>query len=276
MEVESSVNGNFSEEDPQTLMLKLREKQKQCEAEEKYIEAENLAKKIEELRQYSHKSTVFNLKSSQKAQKDHLDRAFQEELNFFNYNWDQKIEEFEEKRNQEEAQIEKCNREKVKQETQRLQQAVSSIFKPSSALLNLMKCKEKAVKSKKYMEAQALLERIEETKSLEMDEFQQKRQMKIQQQVNLFKQQLNKELQNLRKRRNTSLTELMKQKEDEYQTLVRKYDNLRRELENNQQIENNKAEGKHTTGAGKHSDKSSFSKILSSTLSTFRSSPNPI
>ncbi|CAG9328812.1 unnamed protein product [Blepharisma stoltei] len=115
----------------------------------------------------------------------------------------------------------------------------------------MIKCKEKAVKAQKYMEANSLLKQIEETKSFEQMKHLDVRQVKIEQQMIIFESKLHKEIENIKKRQKTGLDELSKQRNVEFDLANKKYENIRRELENVQKIETNKKKGKHTTAAGR-------------------------
>ena len=140
-------------------------------------------------------------------------------------------------------------------------------FKPSPGLLNMIKCKEQAVKQEKYKEAQGLLVQIEQIKADEEHRHSELKRNTVEQHLANFNSNFEKKLQNLKKRQKTGLDELNLEKNEEYNVLIRKYDNLKRELTNNQQIMVNIHEGKHTTVAGRHGQSPNK---FNSTLSPYR------
>ena len=161
-------------------------------------------------------------------------------------------------------------------EKERLENTLHMFFKPSAALLNMIKCKEKAVKVGKYADAQALRDQIEEAKTFEENRFAEQKKAAVDQGLSNFEQGYEKKLQNLQKRHQTGLDELEIQRIQENDVLLKKYDNLRRDMENTQQIMKNIHEGKHTTAAGRHhqSPNKTFFSTNSSSPSTAKKIPD--
>ena len=145
-------------------------------------------------------------------------------------------------------------------------------FKPSGALLNMIKCKEKAVKVGKYSEAQILLNQIEEARAFEENRFAEQKKAAVDQGLVNFEQAYEKKIQNLKKRHQTGLNELEIQRVEENERLTKKYDNIKRDTENTHQIMQNIHEGKHTTAAGRHhqSPVKTFNSTSSSSPSTIK------
>ena len=147
-------------------------------------------------------------------------------------------------------------------------------FKPSPGLLNMIKCKEQAVKLEKYHEAQSLLVQIDQIKRDEEQRFFASKANTIDQHLANYSMTYDKKLQNMKKRQKTGLDELNMKRTEEHEILLKKYENLRRELENNYQIKVNIHEGKHTTSAGRH-NQSPTKLTLSSFSPTRQKSFNP-
>ncbi|CAG9313792.1 unnamed protein product [Blepharisma stoltei] len=224
----------------------LREEQKAFEAQERYIEAEMIIQKIAELKQKYKKEQVLELKSRQGEEKDMVENSYQRELAEFNLHWNSLIKEYIEKCNEQETKMMQKHREQCRAERERLEKCIPKNYKPSTQLLNLIKCKEKAVLAQKYIEADSLLRQIEEEKVYEHDRYLEARKNKIDQHMGNFEAKAEREAENLKKRLKTGLDELNKQKSREMSIIIKKYDNLRREIANAQSIEANNKERNST------------------------------
>lgn len=252
----------------ESTLISLEEEKNRLRSQEKYVEANEISEKIRDLKSKIHRQKLTQLKTTHKDEKELVEKSFSDELNQFEVNWGSLISSY----------IEKCDKEinssmikhgkKMKSLKEKLENDIMANFKPSPCLLNMMKCKEQAVKQEKFMEAQGLHIQIELLKNDEVHRYKELKRTTIEQHLANYNGKYEKKLQALKKRQRTGLDELNLQKQEEYNRLVRKYDNLKRELENNQQIKVNIREGKHTTSAGRHSNSPSKSK--DSTLSPFR------
>lgn len=231
---------------------KLEQEKLKLEQQELYSEVDNLTRKISNLRIKLKKKQIDMLKSSHTNERDLLEKNFQSEFSTFNKNWDNILEAYYEKCQNELDEFTKKNQQDMIIERNRLETTLHMFFKPSAALLNMIKCKEKAVKAGKYADAQTLFNQIEEAKAFEENRFAETKRNAVEQGLVNFRQAYEKKIQNLKKRHQTGLNELEIQRIGENDVLMKKYENLRREMENTQQIMKNIHEGKHTTAAGRH------------------------
>ncbi|OMJ85175.1 hypothetical protein SteCoe_13570 [Stentor coeruleus] len=236
----------------QEQISKLEQEKLKLEQQELYSEVDNLTHKIANLRIKLKKKQIDILKSHHTNEKDQLEKSFQNELSTFNNNWDNIIEAYYEKSQIELDEFTKKHQQNMINERNRLENSLHMFFKPSAALLNMIKCKEKAVKAGKYADAQTLFNQIEEAKNFEETRFAEQKRNAVEQGLVNFRQAYEKKIQNLKKRHQTGLNELEIQRISENDILIKKYENLRRDMENNQQIMKNIHEGKHTTAAGRH------------------------
>ena len=232
------------------------------------MEANEIHKQIQELKAAHHHQLLSQLKTSQNSERELVENSFYQELSDLEQGWDKVQSSFIEKCEKEVNSYLKKHKKKVNVRRRKLENEVMVNFKPSPGLLNMIKCKEQAVKQEKYGEAQGLLVQIEMIKADEELRYTELKRHTIEQLIANYNAAFDKKLQNLKKRQQTSMDELTIQKNEEYSRLVRKYENLRRELENTQQIRVNIHEGKHTTVAGRHTN--SPNKVAQSTLSPFR------
>lgn len=258
-------------------VLRLEEKINQLEEEreallkqDRYSDADNAAKELVQLRAKLKQKQLELLRNSHLNEREILEKNFSDETSAFNKTWDSLLEAYLTKCDAEIQEFKKKHKEDYSQERKKLEGTLHMFFKPSAALLNMMKCKEKAVKAGKYADAQILHNQIEEARSFEENRFADQKKAAVDQGLVNFEQTYEKKMQNLKKRHQTGLNELEIQRLGEYDVLVKKYENLRREMENTQQIMRNIQEGKHTTAAGRHHQ--SPNKTLYSTSSSL----NPI
>ncbi|CAG9331236.1 unnamed protein product [Blepharisma stoltei] len=257
------------------LINSLKEEQKSFEAEERYVEAQITARKIVELKQKLQRDQVAELKAKQNEERDMVDQAYQTEVAEFNSHWNKVIQDYLERcKDQEEKTLQK-HQIQAKEERERLESITPTAYKPSAQLLNMIKCKERAVQTQKYMEANGLLKQIEELKSYEQMKHLEIRQVKIEQQMIILENRLQKEIENIKKRQKTGLDELSKQRNIEFDLIGKKYENIRREMENIQKIETNKKKGKHTTAAGRYEGSPIKPHIRSTVPTPIRSSLSP-
>lgn len=230
----------------------LEEEKAKLEQQELYSEAGNVSKQISNLKEKLKRQQLEVLKSSHVNERTILEENYQSELRTFNRNWDNIIEAYLERCNKELAEFNLKHHQDINNEKERLEGTLHMFFKPSGALLNMIKCKEKAVKVGKYAEAQILLNQIEEAKAFEENRFAEQKRVAVDQGLCNFEQNYEKKMLNLKKRHQTGLDELDMQRLQEHEIFMKKFDNLRREMENTQQIMRNIHEGKHTTAAGRH------------------------
>lgn len=246
----------------------LKQEKNKFRSEENYVEAQSISRKIEALNVEYKKQLVSQLKNSQNNERELVQDSFFTEFSELEEYWE----------NLHAAFVVRCDKEinsmlikhakKVKSKRKALENEIMVNFKPSPSLLNMIKCKENAVRQEKFSDAQGLLVQIEQIKADEEFRYAELKKNTIEQHIANYNAAFEKKMQNLKKRQQTGLDELTIQKNEEYSRIVKKYENLRRGLENSQQIRVNIQEGKHTTVAGRHSN--SPNKVMQSTLSPFR------
>ena len=178
----------------------LEEEKKRLELQELYSDADSVSKKLSELKAKLKKNQLSILKSFHNKEKDDLEKTYQDELQNFNNKWNSIIESYVEKCNVELEDFNQNHHQSKAKEKQKLESTLFMFFKPSSTLLNLIKCKEKAVRSGKYAEAQTLLNQIEEAKNFEEARFSEQKRLAVEQGLVNFEQVAEKKLQNLKKR----------------------------------------------------------------------------
>lgn len=237
-------------------------------SQEKYVEANEISQQIQYLKLKQQQEKLQNLKNSYNNEKELLERTYLEEISTLEQSWEASISSFIEKCEKEISSSALKHNKKMKRLKNKLEHEIMNSFRPSPGLLNMIKCKEQAARQEKYIEAQALSLQIDQIKADEEQRHVDCRKMAIDQQIFNLNAKYDKKLQAMRKRQNSLLSEMNLQKNDELDRLCKKFENLKRELENMQNIKINICEGRHTTSAGRHSR--SPEKTNASTFSPYR------
>jgi hypothetical protein len=234
------------------LLKQKQELREQQLIENKYSEAETSSIEIAKLQEKLKSKQLDHLILSQNNERELFERQFEEEKNSLNKTWDTLFDSYNSKCENEIQEFNKKRKEDVLAEKKRLESTLHMFFKPSSALLNMTRCKEKAIKAGKYADAQILHNQIEEAKAFEESKFADQKRAAVDQGILNFQQVYEKKLQNLKKRHHAGFNELEIQRAGEFNVVVKKYENLKRDMENNHEIRRNIHMGKHTTAAGRH------------------------
>jgi hypothetical protein len=242
---------NFSDDSFTNSILVLKDQQKEYELQEKFAEAEKTQLKIDKLKERKKKTEIKRLRSVQKSERQSINSIFKSEIKLFTLKWDKKIKNSLETFKKQEEDLEKKHKKQYNTEKSLIEKNAPCYFKPSAQLLNLIKCKEKAVLAKKYNEAQKIAKEIEEALEYEKINYVSQRQAKINNQLSLFQKKIDKEIEVLKLKHDTEIRELYKQKDLERENMEKKVENISRELENAQNIQVNIAKGLHTTYAGR-------------------------
>ena len=241
-----------------------------CEAQEKYIEAREIALRIAALKEEAQKRKVYSIKYKQRSDREIHDQGCYDEIAQFQDLWESKFKDFLAKsKSQEESLIER-HKIGIIEERKNLEESTASIFKPSVQLLNLIKSKEKAVKLQNYEEAHSLLQHEQGLRTAEEARFYNTRQNKIDQLIQQTRRKFDIEEENLRKRLRTQFEEMKKTRDRELERIQKKHENNRRELERAQNVQQNIVQGRHRSGVGASSlEGSSILRIITSTKSGY-------
>jgi hypothetical protein len=131
-----------------------------------------------------------------------------------------------------------------------LEESIPVIPKHSPELLNLRRIQDTLVKNKEYKEAHLvqqqmidLEERLKSTWGLERDS-------KIQQNLTALTKRQENEINSFKQKILAGAEELKKMKVTELEAIMKKYQNLRKEMKITHKLEKNRFDGKHTTGCG--------------------------
>ena len=246
----SSERNTNSEESFEASILHCKELQKVYEAKEQYDEAEKLELRIQELREKRRKKEVSKLRRDQRSERKSINSIYKNELKQFKNRWEVSIRNCIDNFQTQEEELKRRHKQLYEIEKDYLEKNSPSIFKPSAQLLNLIKCKEKAVISKKYREAQNLASVIGKSTEYEEKDFTEQRDLKIKKQLSIFQKKLNKEIEVIRFKHEVELRELNKLRDLGKDSMEKKVENINRELENAQNIQIHMVKGLHSNNTG--------------------------
>ena len=220
----------------------LEEHRKNCERQGKYVEAEIAKNRLEELRQHEENRRREAMRSRQIAERLGVEEAHMLEFQQFNALWDKRMAEFEQKS----ADLEEAMKERHGTELMEYIRNAQSepLRKPkfSKELLNLRKIQQTLAKQKEYAEAHKIKLKADNLEAFELEKMRNQHQMRLSNVVEKFKAKQTAELGALRKRIQTGREEQKKQRQLDLERLLQRYQNVKSELESQQNIERIRAE----------------------------------
>jgi hypothetical protein len=250
----------------------LEEHRKNCEQQGKYVEAEVAKKRFEELKFHEANRQHETMKAQQQKERQNLEETHMLEYQQFNAEWDQKGKECEEQyHNQIVAMKERhlCELKEFQQTLLEKQQKP----KFSPVLLNYRKVEDHLAKSKKYKEAQKVKAKADVIEAEETEQWNQMKQKEMLHQEDQFKAVKMQELSVLQKRIKAGKEEHNKHRQLALERLMRRYNNVKVELEASQTMERNAAE-KMGVALGITADRKSFAARRSSVSSHSATRPD--
>jgi hypothetical protein len=227
------------EEDLESFIEILSEHQKRCEEGGKYVEAEIAKNRVKELKQklkereeneleYRHQNDLFELEETHIA-----------EFNNFNEEWDKRMNEFQ----IHSAQLVQAMQEKHEQEIRSFRedfdQKMGDNYKKSPELLSLISTQKNLAKQQEYQQAHQIQMKAQELETQERNRYYQEREKKILAQENQLIKKQELEMESLRKRIIAGENEQKKQRALELERMFQRYQNVKKELENNHKKEKN-------------------------------------
>jgi len=215
----------------------LQAHQVQCEKEGRYVEAEVAKNRLIELKKQLEMSKKEDIKGRQVYEKAQLEQEHIEEFREFNDYWDKKMADFNEQAQGVEEQTILRHQEEMERFLEELEKALPTKPKDSTELLNLKKIQLSLAKKTDYIEAHKIQQRCMKLEKEETDRYLVQREKKILNQKSQLEQKQINELNALRKRISTGQDEQRKARSLELERLLQKYQNMRKELEAQHQLE---------------------------------------
>ena len=230
-------NQDEGEADIEDYIEILEEHCRQCEANGKYVEAEMAKNRIKELKQQKKQIDLDELQTRQQNENIELEETHILEFNNFNQEWDKRMNEFQMHSSQLIKALEDKHIAQHEDYRAQLEEKLPNIFKPSPELLNLRRVQLNLAKQKEYKEAHEVQVRAQKLEKVETDKFSQDRQLKMENALDKLFQAQEKEMEALRKRIIAGENEQKKQRALELERMFQRYQNVKKELENQHKME---------------------------------------
>eukprot|EP01036_Dinobryon_divergens_P029380 gene29380-38465_t len=214
----------------------LEEHRKNCERQGKYVEAEIAKNRLDELKLHEENRRREAMRSRQIAERLGVEEAHMLEFQQFNLIWDKKMAEYEaHAEDLVEAMKERHAAELRDYQRKLMGKQIRPKF--SRDLLNLRKIQETLAKQKDYAEAHKIKLKSDALEAWELEKWHGERQQDLLQKESKFKFVKQQELVALQKRIQTGREEQKKQRHQDLERLLQRYQNVKAELEAQQNLE---------------------------------------
>ena len=117
----------------------LEEHRRNCEREGNFVEADMAKSRIEELKVQESQRQLEQIMLKHQQDRLQLEQAHNNEYQQFSQEWEQRLANKEQEYSQQIQALEQRHQEELERNRLELQQRISTVFKPSSELLNLRK-----------------------------------------------------------------------------------------------------------------------------------------
>lgn len=214
----------------------LEEHRKNCERQGKYVEAEIAKNRLDELKLHEENRRREAMRSRQIAERLGVEEAHMLEFQQFNFIWDKKMTEYE----QHAEELVEAMKERHAAELRDYQRKLmGKQIRPkfSKDLLNLRKIQETLAKQKDYAEAHKIKLKSDALEAWELEKWHAERQQDLLGKEGKFKFSKQQELVALQKRIQTGREEQKKQRHLDLERLLQRYQNVKAELEAQQNLE---------------------------------------
>jgi len=230
------------EQSVQDFLRILEEHRIECEKNGKYVEAEIAKKRLDELREHEENRQREAMKSRQITERLGVEEAHVMEFQQFNAIWDKKMEEFEMNAKQLSDNMKTKHANELFRFKDKLQKTMPYRPKFSKELLNTRKIQETLAKMKQYAEAHKVKLKADHLEQVELEDLRSKHARKLAAQEMQFAQRQTSELNALEKRIETARQEHKIQRKQDLERLLQRYQNVKSELEAQQNIERMRSE----------------------------------
>jgi 7-cyano-7-deazaguanine synthase in queuosine biosynthesis len=209
------------------------------------------------------------LSTKHSNEKAALETRQAEEMKEFTEAWELRMSEYQANSAKQEEELVTRHSTQYFEHRSKLEADIPTIPKHATDYLNAKRIQESLVRQRNYNEAHKIQQVMMQLEAEEQEHWGDTRKNKIEQALRTLQAQQEAEMQGFKKKATTGLAELKKEKAVEMEKLMRRFQNLKKELETHQRIEQNKLDGRHSMGA---------TVDLRSTRSLFRSvseTPSP-
>lgn len=203
----------------------------------RFLDADNAKTKLKLLREALDKARKRDIKVRHNIEKNKLEEDFASEIRAFTDHWGEKITAYQAECKRMEQELLAHNQQALDEFRNQLLSGLPERPKDSAKLLDLRVQLEQLVRKEEYRDAHYLQQRIAQQEQQELDKYLLERGKKIE---NLLEQRLTQqqnEYNSLRKRVLNGLDELELQRKAEYDRLFLKYNNVKKNIENQQNVQ---------------------------------------
>ena len=264
------------------LLLELTQQKEKLVSEGKYLEANEVKNKINEIKNSSLCRKSQTLTETQEKQNEGLEEAFNIELHDLVEFWDNKIQDFIEKGKQAETELNEYHNQQMEELINNLTNKYPAI-KYSKEYLENKSIEINLAKQERFKEAHYYRVKCDKLEEKENAKYERDRNAHIQLKAEILGNKQANEKKCLRERNETQLDLLINQKNNELNKLSQKYKNIKNELDyfhkkqkigkkNQSNILKNPIERINTLIMQKTKSKSNMSKVSESNFSTNRKS----
>ena len=276
-----SKNYSVSEVSSQRdLLFELTQQKEKLVSEGKYLEANEVKNKINEIKNSSLYRKSQTLTETQEKQNEGLEEAFNIELHDLVEFWDNKIQDFIEKGKQAETELNEYHNQQMEELINNLTNKYPAI-KYSKEYLENKSIEINLAKQERFKEAHYYRVKCDKLEEKENAKYERDRNAHIQLKAEILGNKQANEKKCLRERNETQLDLLINQKNNELNKLSQKYKNIKNELDyfhkkqkigkkNQSNILKNPIERINTLIMQKTKSKSNMSKVSESNFSTNR------
>lgn len=208
-----------------------------AQEERRYLDADKAKKKITQQTAALETRRKYDIKMKHNVERSKLDEEFSNELDQFNYHWDEKIQKYKEECTKlEELQLNKQQQD-FDQYQASLEENLPSRPKDGPKVLEFKKQIELQANNQDYEAAHQIQQKMLKLSQEEESKFQYERDNKIRHLIEQFANKQKNEHSSLRKKIITGLEELEIKREKEYEMLLHKFNNLKSQIESSQNTE---------------------------------------
>lgn len=205
--------------------------------EGRYLDADNAKNKVKQVRQELERKRKKDLVSKHSIEKHKLDEEFEQELHGFTEFWNEKINKYQEECRQLENMLLSKNQEELEEYYESLNKTIPVKFKPSSKMLEMHATLNQLLKNQEYRDAHYLQQKICILEKQEEEKYFYERNKKIENLLQSMRQRHNQEYNTLKKKIILGLEELEINRKKEYEKLLLKFNNIKKNIENQHNME---------------------------------------
>ena len=228
---------DLEERDMEELIRELDAIRKESVEEGRYLDADNAKNKIQLVRTELGKKQKKDLASKHSLQKDKLDEEFEQEVENFSDFWNEKIGKYQEECKNLEGMLLAKNQEELEAHYKILEETLPLKFKPSSKMLEVKETLIQLLRNQKYKDAHYMQQKICKLEKFEEEKHINQRIKKIQNLLEIMRNKHDQENKTLRKKILLGLEELELNRGKEYEKLLLKFNNIKKNINNHQTME---------------------------------------